>query len=355
MKVLFVAGREASYSRSRNVMKGLELSGVDVVGCFPPGKSFRHYLSLIWRAVWLARHCDVIIVGFYGQVILPFIKLLTWKPILFDMYISTYDTMIYDRSAARPRSLAALFYYCSDWLALKLSRYVILETQDHIENFAAKFHTPIGKFKRIFLATDSSVLYPRKMEKSDKFLVHFHGEYAPFHGVRYIIEAAHLLRNEGVEFQIIGTGITYKSDRTLAEKLNIRNIRFIERVSFEELADYMGRADVCLGIFGDNRRMLRVLTNKVIEAIAVARPLITGRNDPVQELLKHGESVYLVERGSARAIADAILKFKSDPVLAETLATNGYEVFLKNCTCEILGRGFKELLEAMVRNDERKR
>ncbi len=353
MKVLFVAGREESYSRSRNVIKGLKLNGVDVVGCFPPGKSFRHYPVLIWRALRQARDCDVIIVGFYGQIILPIIKLLTWKPILFDMYISTYDTMIHDRNAARPKSLAASFYYFSDWLALTLSNYVILETQDHIDNFAEKFHTPLKKFKQIFLATDSRVLYPRKMEKPDKFLVHFHGEYAPFHGVRYIIEAAHLLRNKGVDFQIIGTGITYKSDRMLAEKLNTRNICFIDRVSLEELGEYMGRADVCLGIFGNNKRMLQVLTNKVIEAIAVAKPLITGRNGPVQELLNHNESVLLVERGSARAIADAILKLKSDPGLAETLAINGYEVFLKNCTCEILGRGIKELLEMMVRNDEK--
>jgi len=38
----------------------------------------------------------------------------------------------------------------------------------------------------------------------------------------------------------------------------------------------MAQADVCLGIFGDNDRVLRVTTNKVIEAIAMARPLITG-------------------------------------------------------------------------------
>ena len=347
-----MTGREEGYSRTRNVLKGLHLQNLDVVGCFPPNKSFRHYPGLILRTVWKSRDCDVIIVGFYGQIILPFIKLLTRKPIIFDMYIATYDTMIYDRGAARPKSFKAFLYYLSDWLACKLSKHIILETQDHIENFAKKFHVPQGKFRRIFLATDTDIVAPlRKRKSSSEFLVHFHGEYAPFHGVSHIIEAAHILRDEDIKFQIIGTGITYDHDRRLADELKIENINFIDRVPFEELAEYMSRADVCLGIFGKNERTERVLTNKVIEAIAVKKPLITGRNKPVQELLTHGESVMLVERGSAREIADAILRLRADKKLRDHLAINGHEVFLKNCTLDILGKGFKELLEAMTNNN----
>ena len=126
MKILYIAGREESYSRTRIVFKALKAQGFDVVGCFPPDKSFKHYPGLIWRAARLARDCELVVVGFYGQLILPFIKLLTLKPILFDMYIATFDTMVNDRGAASSKSLKALFYKWSDILSCKLSKRLVL-------------------------------------------------------------------------------------------------------------------------------------------------------------------------------------------------------------------------------------
>ncbi len=348
MKILYVAGREESYSRTRIVFNALKAQGFDVVGCFPPDKSFKHYPALIWRAARLARHCDVVVVGFYGQIILPFIKLLTWKPILFDMYIATFDTMVNDRSAASTKSLKAKFYKWSDILSCKLSKKLVLETDDHIRDFAKKFKVKEEKFRRIFLAVDDRAIYPRQVEKeTDKFLVHFHGEYAPFHGVKYIFHAANILRDEDVHFQIIGKGITYERDKKLARDLDLHNITFIDVVPYDRLADYMAKADVCLGIFGDNDRMLRVLTNKVIESIGMAKPLITGRNQPVQELLKHDESVYLVERANPQALADAILELKKDKAKRDKIAQGGYAVFQQHCTMDKLGQGFAELLKDM--------
>jgi glycosyltransferase involved in cell wall biosynthesis len=227
----------------------------------------------------------------------------------------------------------------------------VLETDDHIADFAKKFKVKEEKFSRIFLAVDDTAIYPRQVEKAaDKFLVHFHGEYAPFHGVNTILRAAHMLRDEDVHFQIIGKGITYERDMKLAQELDLKNITFIDFVPYDTLADYMARADVCLGIFGDNERMLRVLTNKVIESIGMAKPLITGRNEPVQELLKHDESVYLVERANPQALADAILELKNDKDRRDTIAQGGYKVFQQHCTLDKLGHGFAKILKDMNSN-----
>jgi len=351
MRILYIAGREESYSRTRIVYKALKAQGFDVVGCFPKNKSFAHYPGLIWRAARLARHCDVIVVGFYGQLLLPFVKLFSGKPILFDMYIATFDTMVNDRGAASPKSLKARFYKWSDILSCKLSKKLILETNDHIRDFSAKFDVDPQKFHRVFLAADESAIFPRQMIKeTKKFLVHFHGEYAPFHGVKYILQAADILRNEDIHFQIIGRGITFDIDQKLAKQLKLTNVSFIDPVPYETLAEYMARADVCLGIFGDNERMLRVLTNKVIESIGMAKPLVTGRNEPVQELLRHKESVYLVDRANADALANAILKLKSDAALRKTIQEGGYKVFKEHCTMDKLGQGFADILRNMNSN-----
>ncbi|NIA30782.1 MAG: glycosyltransferase [Actinobacteria bacterium] len=351
MKILYVAGRELEYSRTRIVYKALQSQGFDVVGCFPPDKSFKHYPALLLQAIRKARGCNIVVVGFYGQIILPLIKLFTWKSILFDMYIATFDTMVHDRGTAGEKSWKARLYKLSDIIACKLSKHLVLETNDHIRDFAKKLNVDAKKFRRVFLAVDDKIIYPRPQTKKNRnFLVHFHGEYAPFHGVKFILQAADLLRDEDVQFQIVGKGITYEQDMQLGKDLHLQNVNFIDPVPYEELANLMARADVCLGIFGDNERMLRVTTNKVIESIAMAKPLITGRNEPVQELLTHGESAYLVERANPRALADAILELKQDDRLRNKLAQGGYQVFKENCTLEKLGQGFAEIIREMGKN-----
>lgn len=351
MKVLYVAGREAEYSRTRIVRKALEKQGIEVIGCFPPDKSFRHYPKLVLKAAREAKTCDLVLVGFYGQILLPMIRLLTRKPILFDMYIATYHTMVEDREKAKEGSFKAWLYKLSDVIACRTADRIVLESQDHIDECVRLFRAPSAKFRRIFLAVDNEAIYPRPIEKKgDQFLVHFHGEFAPFHGVRTILEAARLLQSENIRFQIIGRGITYERDRRYAEELGLTNVTFIDPVPYESLADYMAQADLCLGIFGENPRTLRVVTNKVIEAIAMAKPLITSRNAPVQELLTHLESVFLIDRANPQALADAVRRLRDDESLRARLAEGGYRVFQKHCTLEVLGRQFKTIIEEMVKN-----
>lgn len=350
MKVLYVAGREATYSRTRNVIQALRHQGIEVVPVLPPDKAFGNYPRLLWQTLLKAPQCDAVLVGFYGQLLVPFVRLMTWKPIVFDLYIGTYETMVFDRQKAKPGSFMAKVYAVADWLSYKMSSASILDSQYMIGHFCQIIRSSTSKMHRIFLALDDSVIHPRESDQPhDGLLVHFHGEFSPFHGVRVILDAAKLLEDEGVNFQIVGKGITYAEDMQHARDIGLRNVRFIDSVPYAELAVLMARADVCLGIFGDNARAKLVVTNKVVEAIGMAKPIITRRNEPVQELLTHRESVYLVDPASPRALADAILELKNQPELRHSIARKGYEVFQANCTLPQLGKGLEQVIRNVLR------
>ncbi|MDZ7372491.1 MAG: glycosyltransferase [candidate division KSB1 bacterium] len=350
MKILYVTGREASYSRTRNVRKGMEKAGLEVISVSPPRHNLRYYPFLLRRAWAACRTVDAIVVGFYGQILLPLLKL-TGKPILFDVYISTFDTLILDRRLASVGSPLAKLSWLLDHLSLRLADRVVLETQDHIRDYARKFRVPENKFHRVFLCADEDVIYPRGLPSGDGFWVHFHGEYAPFHGVRHIIDAARLLAPEGVRFRIIGRGITSEEDRAYAQRLGLRNIEFIDRVPYEALAEYMSRAHICLGFFGNNPRAERVFTNKVVESLGAGRPLITRVNKPVQELLRHRWNAFLCEPGSGEALAEAVRTLREDPDLRDEMGKRARATFLENCTTAVLGAQFRTILEGMVNHD----
>lgn len=345
MKILYVAGREAAYSRTRIVIRALEMRGHTVVAVLPPDKSFKHYPKLLWQTLLKAPHCDVVLTGFYGQLLTPIVRLLTLKPIVFDMYITTYDTMVFDRLKAKPGSFKAWLYAMSDWLSYKAASASILDSQHVIDHFGRYARTATDKLHRVFLAVDNSVIMPRpKTRDGDRFLVHFHGEYIPFHGVRHILQAAKMLEKHGVEFQIVGRGQTFDEDMAMLKALDTTNVRILDPVPYAGLTALMAEADVCLGIFGDNMRAELVVTNKVNEAIGMAKPLITRRNDPVQELLTHGEDVWLVDPADPKAIADAILTLKDDAALRAKIAENGHRRFLECGTIERLGSSLERIL-----------
>jgi len=355
MKVFYVAGREASYSRTRIVVEALRRRGHDVVLCVPSDRRFRHYPRLLLQTFWNAPRCDIVLVGFYGQLLTPLIRLLTWKPIVFDMYITTYDTMVFDRRKAEAGTLKARIYGFSDWLSYQAASISILDNNHVIAHFGRLFRVNTHKLRRLFLAVDDSVIHLRQVKREPGgLLVHFHGEYAPFHGVRHILRAAKLLEDEGVRFQMVGRGITYDEDMALARELDLKNVVFHEPVPYDELANFMACADICLGIFGDNDRAGLVMTNKVIETIGMAKPLITQKNQPVQELLRHAESAYLLEPANPEALADAIRTLAQNPELRDKIAAHGYAIFQRYCTIKKLGEGFdgifSEVLPKKARN-----
>jgi glycosyltransferase involved in cell wall biosynthesis len=353
IRVCYLAGREADYSRTRTIIAALGIAGFDVVTCLPKKKGFSHYPKIILDFLRKKRDCDLVIVGFYGQLLLPVAWLFSRKPILFDLYITTFGTMVDDRQIARANSPLGRLFWLLDRISMALANSILIETRDHIKGYAKTFRIPERKFRQVFLALDPKVVRPKSNNReSGKFLVHFHGEYAPFHGVRYILKSAHLLRHEDVEFQIIGKGITWEADMRLARELNLKNCRFIDRVPYEQLADYMSKAQACLGIFGDNPRTMRVLTNKVVEALAVGRPLITARNNSVQELVKDGVSAILIRSGNPDAIATAIRRLMHDAKLRDKIGRAGYEAFIQNCTLSVFSNRLKSIITDMIEDPQ---
>jgi glycosyltransferase involved in cell wall biosynthesis len=347
-KVCYIAGREGTYSRTHNVRVALERAGYEVVTCFPKTKAMANYPDVVRQFLKLHSDCDLVVVGFYGQLLMPVVRLLTRKPILFDVYVSTFGTMVDDRGKATATSLKAKAYWLADHLSMRWADKIILESNDHIRRYSETYRVPAEKFTRMFLPSDEAIMVRTEQpRKSDRFLVHFHGEYAPFHGVDVIIRAAKALERE-VDFQIVGKGITYARDRKLAADLGVTNIDFIDPVPYGKLAELMSRADVCLGFFGDNARGERVFTNKVVEALAVGQPLISRRNAAVQELLRNGESALLIEPGNPEALASAILKLKNDPELRQRLGRNARQLFEENCTQTVFAGTLKRTIEEML-------
>ena len=335
--------------RRRVIIKGLRKNDVDVIDCNDlSNQRLLRYLRLVKK--YLKTDYDITFLGtggYSGHPMVPLAKTISRKPIIFDAFLGLHETHVIDTEYVRAGSLTAKLYHFLDLSALKLADLVLTDTNAHIGYFHREFGLKNKKFRRIFVGSDDEVFYPRKAKKkNDCFLVLFWGQFIPLQGIEHIIQAAKLLEDQKeIHFKLIGYGQTYDKVRNLSEKLKVKNVGFhTSWVRYEELPNYVARADVCLGIFGDSEKAQRVIPNKAYESIAMKKPLITEDSPAAREVFRNHVNCVLCKMAEPHEIADAILMLKDNKKLRDKIAENGYRLFREKFTPKAIGKELKRYL-----------
>jgi len=354
MRVCYFGSYNPKYSRNRIIIDGLKQNGVNVFECQDDSPIWSRYFKLLWEYLHLEKH-NVIIVGAQGHTSV----LLAWllakifrRKLVFDPFISLYDTAIFDRREVDKSSLKAKYYYYLDKWSCALADIIIVDTWEHLKYFHEEFGIKKEKFRRVFVSADDEAFYPIEAGKEDdKFKVLFYGTYIPLHGIEYIVKAAKLLENnEDIEFEILGSGQTYKDIMNLSKSLKIKNISFKNYWVDKDPQRYIGKADICLGIFGNTPKAKRGIPNKAFQAIAMKKALITGDSPAAREVFLNGENAILCEMANPKAIAEAIILLKEDKKLRKRIAENGYRLFKEKFTPQAIGKEVKIIVEEVMKN-----
>jgi glycosyltransferase involved in cell wall biosynthesis len=185
-----------------------------------------------------------------------------------------------------------------------------------------------------------------KKPPSNRFTVHFHGEYQALHGTKYILEAAKLLPD--VEFRLVGGGRELEARKQQAKELNLTNVTFIPPVPFYQIPNFIADSSVCLGILGETQKTRLVIPFKIYETLAMGKPIITSDTPAVRELLTHKENIYLCQAANGPSLAQAIQDLKNDPSLRERIAANGQQIFQRNCSPRIIGKEIYRLADQLL-------
>lgn len=151
------------------------------------------------------------------------------------------------------------------------------------------------------------------------------GTLAPWQGLGTLLEALALLRGRGtLELHVVGPLKTTwgRALRQLARRLRIHHaLSMSGPMTQADLVPVLRTAHVCVApLPADARNALQgCCPLKILEYMAVGRPILSTRIAPVEELLEHGVSGHLVRAGSAIALADGIVSLLERPAERETL------------------------------------
>ncbi len=338
---------DPTYSRNRIMAKALRRAGATVltVSDRRPFARRTPHLARLLRG----RRPDAFLVGFPGQGDVPLARLAGLRqrtPVLFDAFVSLYESAVEDRDLYAPRSLQARRFAVEDRLACSLAHRVIVDTDAHLGYFAERVAANRERLRRVWVGADDDVMRPGAPPTEDAFRVFVYGSFLPLHGFEYVVRAAEALESMGADVQIdlVGSGQTEAHVRRLATDLSVGNLRFLGRRSYEELPALIAASHVCLGIFGTSAKAARVIPNKVYDALAVGRAVITADTPAAREALTHDKDAWLCAPGDPDALAAAILRLRSDDAARTRIAEEGHRLFLQRFSIDALSRDLSEIV-----------
>lgn len=276
------------------------------------------YPAMIWKYLHAPRH-DAVFVGYMGHfdvlVLWPFAKLRGAK-IIWDAFLSLYDTVVEDRRLASANSFTAKFIASIEKTACAAADVIVLDTKAHADYFQSRYNISPKKLISVWVGAEtdffSTVQEKQTAPEKQTLKVLFYGQFIPLHGIEFIIDAARIVNDASITWTIIGRGQESEKIQALIDEGDIPALALVEWVDYHDLPGMIADADICLGVFGESDKAARVIPNKVFQVLAMGRPLITRDSSAIREILAPDmPGVWLVPPGSGAAIAEAVMAAKA--------------------------------------------
>ena len=255
---------------------------------------------------------DAVVVGYPGHFLMPFGRLLAafrGVRLVFDPLVSLWDTFAGDRGLVAAGGWKAAAVRAVDRAAFALPSLVLADTWAHAAYYQAEFALPRRKLAVVpvgALPAPQASGAARPLEYGEPVTIFQYGKWSPLHGAEAVLAAAELLRAEPFRFVLAGEGQLSGALRAEIGRRRLANVEWLGTLSPAELRAHTLAADICLGVFGGSDKAARVVPNKVYDALACGRPVVTAGTPGARELLHDGEDAVLVPAADGAALAAAL-------------------------------------------------
>ncbi|GAA1861688.1 glycosyltransferase [Myceligenerans crystallogenes] len=146
----------------------------------------------------------------------------------------------------------------------------------------------------------------------------FFGLYTPLQGAPVIAEGIRAAIGQGARFDVTMIGSGQELDTTREILGDMPGVTWHDWVEPGDLPAIVGAHDVCLGIFSDTPKGLRVVPNKVYQGLAAGCVVVTSDTPPQRRAV--GDVTELVPPADADALAKKLTELTDPDRLAEARA-----------------------------------
>lgn len=221
----------------------------------------------------------------------------------------------------------------SNWLSGKILKYA-LKKADYILSTSHVMAKETKKYtdKPIFVTpfgVDTGLFKPMDVPRSEEFIIGNVKTLRPKYGIDVLIRAVDMVIKNNPEkkihLEIYGEGPQKEELIQLARSLGIIDkVQFKGFIQNEKLPEIYNSVSVSVSV--SNSESFGVVA---VEAMACECPVITSDADGFTEVVKDGETGFIVPKSDVEATANAIQQFIDRPELREQMGKKGRERVLE--------------------------
>jgi glycosyltransferase involved in cell wall biosynthesis len=270
-------------------------------------------------------------------------------PLVFDPLVSAYDKQVFERGKISQDSSRARRLRHWEQQLFALADLVLADTQAHAEFFHDTLGVSEQRIRVVPMSADEAFFQPTraKAARGDAVEALFFGSFIPLQGPEVIVEAANRYRGPPVRWRLVGDGPLLAACRARAR--SGVPIEFEQWLPYRALPARIAQADIVLGIFGNTPKSSRVVPNKVCQALACGRPLVTRASPAYANGLcaQADSGITWVSADDPDALARAVAGLASAPQTLEDQGRRAYASYRKYFSTERAANALSSALASL--------
>jgi glycosyltransferase involved in cell wall biosynthesis len=212
-----------------------------------------------------------------------------------------------------------------------------------------------GRIAVVPNAVDGELFSPAESPPPDEppWRIVYQGTQAPWQGLDALLEALSRMRGVPFELHVVGPARSpwRRRLRALARRLRVHHSLQLSRATGQtDLVPVLRSAHVCVApLPADPRNALQgCCPIKLLEYMAVGRPILSTAIAPVEEILEHECTAWLARPGSPAALGDGLRWMLEHADEREAMGLQAREAALRDWSGEVFGERLARALEGLA-------
>ncbi|MEI6291199.1 MAG: glycosyltransferase family 4 protein [Chloroflexota bacterium] len=300
------------------------------------------YFSFVFSSIWaglfkVKGNYDLILVTsppLFVGITAYILSLLKRIPFIFEIRDLWPESAI-DTGVLTNKLLIKFAYYFESFMYRKAKLINVL-TPAFRNSLIEKKSVPSDKIIFIPNAADFSLsdeilehFNPEQFRKEqgidDKFVITYVGAHGVANHLIQLIDAAELLKDTNVLFQLIGSGMQKQMLIEETKKRQLQNVRFVDPVSKNEVFKYIISSDLGTSVLKRIDTFKTIYSNKTFDYMACKKPILLVIDGVSRELVEKANCGVFAEPERPDDIAKKIRMYLENPSLIKQHGENGYK------------------------------
>ncbi|GAK99714.1 glycosyl transferase [Nonlabens ulvanivorans] len=187
------------------------------------------------------------------------------------------------------------------------------------------------------------------MGLDNKFVITYVGAHGVANHLIQLLDAAELLKDTNVVFQLIGSGMRKESLIEEKNKRGLDNVIFRDPVAKAEVFKYILASDMGASVLKKVDTFKTIYSNKTFDYMSCKKPTLLAIDGVSRALVEEANCGIYVEPENPEAIAAGIRQAMASPERLIEMGQNGYNHAIANFDRSVLASRYLDHMKTVVK------